>query len=368
MSGRPFLRRETYAVRCGSVVIGGGAPVSIQTMTKTDTRDVAATVGQIREAVEAGAEIVRLAIPDQEAALALGRVRMAVNCPIVADIHFDYRLAIACIEAGADKVRINPGNLGGADKLLLVARAAAGRGAAMRVGVNSGSVEKDLLATHSGPTPEALVESALRSLRILEDGGFGGIVVSLKSSSVRDTIRAHVLLAEKTKWPFHIGVTEAGPGQRGVVKSTAGIASLLTLGIGDTVRVSLTGSPVEEVAAAKEILQAVEVRSFGPELVSCPTCGRTQVDLIPVAREVERRLRMLDVPLKVAVMGCPVNGPGEAREADAGVACGRDGGILFSHGRVLGRVAAEDLVESLMRLVEEEARRLRRKPIVEDHR
>jgi len=360
MTFEPFQRRTTREVRCGSVTIGGGAPISIQTMTKTDTRDPVATVEQVNQLVDAGAEIVRVAIPDMEAAQALHRIVKAARCPIVADIHFDYRLAIASIEAGAAKVRINPGNLGSADKLLAVAAAAKERGAAMRVGVNGGSLEKDLLGKHGGPTPEALVESAARSIDLLRGNGFEDIVISLKSSSVKDTVKAYSLMAEETDLPFHIGITEAGPGYSGAIKSAAGISALLTLGLGDTVRVSLTGDPVEEVQAAKEILQAAGVRRFRPEIISCPTCGRTQVDFIPIAKEVERRLVALDVPIRVAVMGCPVNGPGEAKEADAGVACGRDGGILFSHGKVLGRVEQEEIVESLMRLVEEEADRFRR--------
>ncbi|MGE5578666.1 MAG: flavodoxin-dependent (E)-4-hydroxy-3-methylbut-2-enyl-diphosphate synthase [Bacillota bacterium] len=356
----PFERRNTRQVRCGSVAIGGGAPISIQTMTKTDTRNPGATVDQVNRAVDAGAEIVRVAVPDMEAAQALAQIVKAARCPVVADIHFDYRLAIASIEAGAAKVRINPGNLGSADKLLAVAASAKERGAAIRVGVNGGSVDKDLLEKYGGPTPKALVESAVRSLDLLSSKGCGDIVISLKSSSVRDTVEAYSLMARETDWPFHIGITEAGPGITGVVKSAAGISALLALGLGDTVRVSLTGDPVEEVQAAKEILQAAGARRFRVELISCPTCGRTQVDLIPIAKEIERRLLGLDVPIRIAVMGCPVNGPGEAREADAGVACGRDGGILFSHGKVLGRVKQEEIVESLMRLVQEEADRFRR--------
>lgn len=355
-----FRRRETIPVRCGSITIGGGAPVSIQTMTKTDTRDSAATVAQINQAVDAGADIVRVAIPDFQAAEALRAIKRGARCPIVADIHFDHALAIACIENGADKVRVNPGNLGGLDKLLLVADAAKARGASVRIGVNSGSVEADILAKHGGPTPEALVESACRSLCFLAEHDARDLVVSLKSSSVKDTIRSYALMSRETRWPFHIGVTEAGPGLSGVVKSAAGISSLLTIGIGDTIRVSLTGTPVEEVEAAREILQAMEARRFGPDLISCPTCGRTQVDLISIARQVAERLKQFDAPLKVAVMGCPVNGPGEAKEADAGVACGRDGGILFSHGKALGRVPQEEIVDALMRLVAEEAGRLRR--------
>lgn len=352
-----FRRRETFPVRCGNVVIGGDGPVSIQTMTKTDTRDAEATLSQVNRCVEAGADIVRVAVPDMEAAQALRQVKEGAKCPIVADIHFDYRLAIEALKAGADKVRINPGNIGGMDNLLKVAREASERGAAIRIGVNSGSVEKEILAKYGGPTPEALVESAERSIRFLEDHGVGNIVISLKSSSVRATVSAYLLMAERTRWPFHIGITEAGPGLSGAVKSAAGIASLLTLGLGDTVRVSLTGSPIEEVRTAREILQALEIKSFGPEIISCPTCGRTQVNLIPLAEEIAERLKDIRVPLKVAVMGCPVNGPGEAREADVGVACGRDGGILFKRGKVLGRVSEAEIVNALVRLARETVRK-----------
>jgi len=355
-----FVRRKTVAVRCGEVTIGGGAPVTIQTMTKTDTRDIAATVRQIGEAVDEGAAIVRVAIPDAEAAEALKEIKERTRCPIVADIHFDYRLAIRCVENGADKVRVNPGNIGGPERLLQVARRARERGVCLRVGVNGGSLEKDILAAHGGPTPEALVESAKRAVSYLERNGIDGIVISLKSSSVRNTIRSYALMAKETAWPFHVGVTEAGPGTAGIVKSAAGISSLLALGIGDTIRVSLTGSPVEEVRTGKEILQAMEVARFGPELISCPTCGRTQVDLIPIAKEVAARLLAFSAPVRVAVMGCQVNGPGEAREADAGIACGRDGGILFSHGRAIGKVSQEEMVDALMNLVREESSRLRR--------
>jgi len=355
-----FVRRETRAVRCGSVIIGGDAPVSIQTMAKTDTRDVAATVRQINEAVDEGARIVRVAVPDVEAAEALRSIKKQARCPIVADVHFDYRLALLSIENGADKVRVNPGNIGGPDRLLEVARTARERRVCVRIGVNGGSLEEDVLAAHGGPSPEALVESARRSLAYLEDNGIDGIVLSLKSSSVRDTVKSYALMAQETAWPFHVGVTEAGLGIPGIIKSAAGISSLLALGIGDTIRVSLTGSPVEEVRAGKEILQAMEIARYGPELISCPTCGRTQVDLIPIAEEVAERLKAFDAPVKVAVMGCPVNGPGEAREADAGIACGRDGGVLFSHGKVLGRVPQEEIVDALVKLVREETERLRR--------
>ncbi|HHW27703.1 MAG TPA: flavodoxin-dependent (E)-4-hydroxy-3-methylbut-2-enyl-diphosphate synthase [Firmicutes bacterium] len=352
-----FKRRETTPVRCGEVIIGGESPVSIQTMTTTDTRDVQKTTAEIQEAVEAGADIVRVAVPDKEAAEAIASIKRQVKCPIVADIHYDYRLAIMALENGADKVRVNPGNIGGPENLLAVAMKAKERGAAIRIGVNSGSVPKDLIARYGSPTPEAIVEAAKRTLDFLEDHQATGIVLSLKSSSVPDTVRAYALMAKETKWPFHIGITEAGPGIPGIIKSTAGIASLLTIGIGDTVRVSLTGSCVEEVRTAQDILQAVGVSSFGPNVISCPTCGRTQVDLMPVAQEIARKVRGLKIPMTIAVMGCPVNGPGEAREADVGIACGRDGGILFSHGKVVGSVRSGDMVSALMNLIHEEIQR-----------
>jgi (E)-4-hydroxy-3-methylbut-2-enyl-diphosphate synthase len=356
LSERVFRRRETHAVRCGNVVIGGGSPVSVQTMTKTDTRDVLATLAQVNQCADAGADIVRVAVPDMEAAEALRRIKAGAKCPIVADIHFDHNLAVAAIKAGADKIRINPGNIGGQERLLKVAREAKERGAAIRVGVNAGSLEREILERYGGPIPEALVESAQRSLEFLEEHGIGDLVVSLKSSSVRATVKAYVLMAEKTRWPFHIGITEAGPGTGGVVKSAVGISSLLTLGLGDTLRVSLTGSPLEEVKTARSILQAAEAAVLGPDIISCPTCGRTQVNLIAVAEEVAERHKDIRTHLKVAIMGCPVNGPGEAKEADVGVACGRDGGILFRRGNVLGRVPEGEIVDALVRLAREAAK------------
>lgn len=348
-----FERRETTSVRCGNVIIGGTSPISVQTMTKTDTRDAKATLDQVNRCAEAGADIVRVAVPDKEAAEAIKTIKAGAKCPIVADIHFDFNLAILALEMGADKVRVNPGNLGGPERLLAVARKAEERGASVRIGINGGSLEKDILAKHGSPTPEALVESAARSVRFLEDRRVSGIVVSLKSSSVKDTVRSYALMARETRWPFHIGITEAGPGVNGIIKSAAGISSLLTLGLGDTIRVSLTGSPLDEVEAARSILRSMGCRRLGPEIISCPTCGRTQVNLIPVAEAVTKRLKHMRVPLKVAIMGCPVNGPGEAREADVGVACGRDGGILFAHGKVLGRVPEGEMVEALVRLAQE---------------
>ncbi len=345
-----FDRRETAPVKCGDITIGGNGPISVQTMTKCDTRDVDTTVAQIRKAVACGAEIVRVAVVDDDAAKAIAEITKRVSCPIVADIHFDYKLALASLEAGAHKVRVNPGNIGGREPLLAVARKARSLGASIRLGVNSGSLEKDILARYGAPSPEAMVESARRHLAYLEDSGIQGIVLSLKSSRVKDTVRAYKLMAEYTRWPFHIGITEAGPGASGIARSAAGIGTLIALGIGDTVRVSLTGDPCLEVSAAKDILQSMEARTFGPEIISCPTCGRTQVDLIPIAEQVSKSLRGLDAPIKVAVMGCPVNGPGEAREADIGVACGRGGGILFSRGKVIRRVATDEIVDALLEL------------------
>ncbi|MGI6620471.1 MAG: flavodoxin-dependent (E)-4-hydroxy-3-methylbut-2-enyl-diphosphate synthase [Bacillota bacterium] len=350
-----FKRRNTTPVWCGNVVIGGDAPVSVQTMTKCDTRDIESVVREIRLAVSLGAELVRVAVPDREAAMAIEDIKEQVPCPIIADIHFDYKLALLALEAGADKVRINPGNIGGKGRLLEVARKAEEKGAAIRLGINSGSLEKDLLEAYGGPTHEAMVESARRHLAYLEDAGVDKIVISLKSSSVRHTVEAYMLMAEFTRWPFHIGITEAGPGTRGMVKSAAGIGTLLALGLGDTVRVSLTGPSHEEVEVAKQVLQSMGVRAFGPDVISCPTCGRTQVDIVATATQVADALKGMTVPIKVAVMGCPVNGPGEAREADIGVACGRDGGILFSRGKVLGRVTSEELVPALVRLAREYA-------------
>ncbi len=351
-----FERRKTEVTTCGDVAIGGDAPVSVQTMTKTHTTDVEATIASIERLVEEGAEIVRLAIPDEKAAKAFRAIKKRVSCPLVADIHFDPKLALMSLDAGADKIRINPGNIGGKERLLQVARAAQDAKAAVRVGVNSGSLEKDLL-DRFGPTPEAMVESALRHLRVLEDVGCTNLVVSLKSSDVQDTVAAYQGLAPLTPWPFHIGITEAGLGLSGIVKSACGVGALLALGLGDTVRVSLTGPPEREVTVTKEILQSAGLRVFGPQLISCPTCGRTQVDLAPVAQEISRRLKGFKAPIKVAVMGCPVNGPGEARQADVGLACGREGGLLFSHGQVLGKVDEGDMIDSLMRLVEIEEKR-----------
>ena len=345
-------RRPTRQLRVGPVSVGGGAPVRVQSMCNTDTRDPKATLAQIEALHGAGCEIVRLAVPDERAAQALADIKAGSPIPLIADIHFDYRLALLAARNGADGLRINPGNIGGEKKVRAVVEEAAARGLPIRIGVNAGSVEKDLLKQYGRPCPEAMVESALRHLEILERLGFGEVKISLKSSDILDTIAAYRLLAAKTDVPFHLGVTEAGPLIPGTVKSALGIGLLLFEGIGDTIRVSLTRDPVDEVRVAWEILRALHLRSRGAELISCPTCGRCQVDLFGAVEEVERRLLKLRSPLKVAIMGCVVNGPGEAREADVGVAGGKKSGILFKKGKVVRKVAERDLVGALLAEIE----------------
>lgn len=341
-------------VKCGNVLIGGGAPISIQSMTNVDSKDEAALLTQIDQLTKAGCDIVRIAIPDMESAWTLQKIRPKVEIPLVADIHFDYRLAIAAIEAGADKIRINPGNIGSRERVKAVVDAARERNIPIRIGVNSGSLEKDILDKYGGVTAEGLAESALRSVQIIEDMGYDHLVVSLKSSDVLMNYRAHKLVAEKTDHPIHIGITEAGTLKRGKVKSAVGIGALLLEGIGDTMRVSLTADPVEEVSYAKELLEAVGLREPQVNLVSCPTCGRTKVDLQGLAEEVERRLLETDIArgLRVAVMGCVVNGPGEAKEADFGVAGGDGKGVIFAKGKILKTVEEKDIVDELMNAIE----------------
>ena len=339
-------------IQVGSVAVGGGAPVSIQSMTNTPTHDVEATLGQIRALAAAGCDIVRVAVPDMAAARAIGALKAASPLPLVADIHFDYRLALEAAAQGIDKIRINPGNIGSPDRVKAVADACRTRGIPIRIGVNGGSLEKDLLAKFGGPTPEALVESALGHARLLEQFGFRDICISLKSSHVPTTMRAYQLMAARYDYPLHLGVTEAGTPELGILKSAAGIGGLLALGIGDTFRVTLTADPVEEIAAARQILKAIGLRREGPELIACPTCGRTQIDLIPMARQVEELLKGVDKPITVAVMGCAVNGPGEASHADVGIAGGKGEGVLFQHGRIVGKVPEDQLVTALMKLIE----------------
>ncbi len=342
-------RRKTRPIQVGTVQVGGDAPVSVQSMTNTDTRDVAATVTQINELAAAGCEIVRVAVPDERAADALPLIKKQIKIPLVADIHFDYRLALRALEGGIDGLRINPGNIGGREKVAAVVEAAKKRKVPIRIGVNAGSLEKELLQKYGAPSAPALVESALRQIRRLEELGFYEIKVSVKASDVPLMIAAYRLLAAKVDYPFHVGVTEAGTPRWGAVKSAVGIGALLAEGIGDTIRVSLTGNPVEEVRVGYAILKALGLRKRGIELISCPTCGRTEIDLIKIASEVEERLQDLTAPLKVAVMGCVVNGPGEARHADVGIAGGKGVGLLFRRGEIIRRVPEEKLAEELVR-------------------
>ena len=342
----------TKQIMVGGVPIGGGAPVTIQSMTNTRTDDVEATLHQIRTLAAAGCEIIRVAVPDMAAAKAVGKIKEDSPIPVVVDIHFDYKLALEAIAAGADKVRINPGNIGGADHVKAVAQACARRGVPIRIGVNGGSLEKPLLAKYGGVCPEAMVESAFGHIRLLNQFDFDDICVSLKSSSVPMTMKAYRLMSQASDYPLHIGVTEAGTVRMGTLKSAVGIGGLLALGIGDTMRVSLSADPVEEVYAARDILKAAGVRREGPELVSCPTCGRTRIDLIALANEVEERLKTVDKPITVAVMGCVVNGPGEASAADCGIAGGVGEGLLFKKGQIVKKVPQEQLVDELFALIE----------------
>ena len=342
----------TKQIMVGGVPIGGGAPVTIQSMTNTRTDDVEATLHQIRTLAAAGCEIIRVAVPDMAAAKAVGKIKEESPIPVVVDIHFDYKLALEAIAAGADKVRINPGNIGGADHVKAVAQACARRGVPIRIGVNGGSLEKPLLAKYGGVCPEAMVESAFSHIRLLNQFDFDDICVSLKSSSVPMTMKAYRLMSRASDYPLHIGVTEAGTVRMGTLKSAVGIGGLLALGIGDTMRVSLSADPVEEVYAAKEILKAAGVRKEGAELVSCPTCGRTRIDLIALANEVEERLKTVDKPITVAVMGCVVNGPGEASAADCGIAGGVGEGLLFKKGQIVKKVPQERLVDELFALID----------------
>ena len=348
---RQMQRRPTRRINVGRVPIGGGAPIAVQSMTNTDTRDIPATVSQIRRLCAAGCEIVRLAVPDREAAQAFAEIRARVRIPLIADIHFDHRLALAALEAGADALRINPGNIGSRRAVEAVIRAAQRTNASIRIGVNSGSLQRDILARHGRPTPEAMVESALAHVELFETLGFDRIKISLKSSSVIDTIRAYELLSGKVDYPLHLGVTEAGTLISGTVKSAIGIGFLLAEGIGDTFRVSLTRDPVEEVRVAFEILRALDLRHRGPEIISCPTCGRTEIDLFTLVDTVETALSGIKASPKVAIMGCVVNGPGEAREADIGIAGGRGQGILFKKGKVVRKVPEEELADVLIREV-----------------
>ncbi len=333
--------------------MGGGAPVTVQSMTNTKTGDIAETVAQITRLRETGCDIVRVAVPDSAAACAVEAIKNQTDIPIVADIHFDYRLAIEAAEAGADKIRINPGNIGGSDKVRAVTEACRRHSIPIRIGVNSGSLEKDILSRFGSVTPDALAESAMRHVRLLNTFDFDDICLSVKTSDVRLTIEAYRLLYQITDYPLHLGVTEAGTEYMGIVKSSVGIGALLSEGIGDTIRVSLTAPPEREVRAGVAILKALGLKKSGVDLISCPTCGRTKIDLIPIAAEVERRLEKIDRPITVAVMGCAVNGPGEAARADYGIAGGDSQGVLFKKGKIVGKVPMDRLVDALLDLIDE---------------
>ena len=343
---------ETKQVKVGNVLVGGGAPVSIQSMLNIPASDIENSVKQAVRLEEAGCEIIRIAIPNMEAVRLIPALKENVKMPVVADIHFDYKLAIESVAAGVDKIRINPGNIGGTDRVKAVVDACKPKEIPIRIGVNSGSVEKEILAKYGSPTAEALCESALYHASLLEKFDYTNIVLSMKSSNVKTMVDAYKLAAKKCNYPLHLGVTEAGTERMGIIKSSAGLGALLLQGIGDTIRVSLTADPVKEIYAAKDILKALDIRRDGVQFVSCPTCGRTKIDLISIATEVENRLRDCNKNIKVAVMGCAVNGPGEAKEADIGIAGGNGVGLIFKKGEIIRKVPEDKLIEELIKEVE----------------
>jgi (E)-4-hydroxy-3-methylbut-2-enyl-diphosphate synthase len=347
-----FKRMKTKKIAVGNIFIGGGSPITVQSMANTDTRDVKNTVKQIKLLEEAGCEIIRVAVPDIEAAEAIRKIKKSISIPLVADIHFDYRLAIQSIMNGADKIRINPGNIGGAERVKNVIEEAKDRSISIRIGVNSGSLEKNILKKYNGITPEGMVESALNNIKILEAQKFTNTVVSLKTSNVLMTINSYRLMSQKSDYPLHIGVTEAGTVKKGTVKSAVGIGCLLAEGIGDTIRVSLTGDTIEEVITGKEILKALGLRNEGIEFISCPTCGRCRINLVKIAEEAEKRLAHIKTNIKVAIMGCAVNGPGEAIEADIGLAGGDKEVLLFKKGVIVEKVKEENAVDILVKEIE----------------
>lgn len=341
-------RRKTKKVQVGKLTIGGDAPISVQSMTKTDTRNIGETIREIRRLEKAGCELVRVAVPDKESALAIDKIKKRISIPLVADIHFDHKLALLAIEAGVDKLRLNPGNIRTKWKVKEVVKTASQRGIPIRVGANSGSLPKSLLSKYRGPTPQAMTEAVMQQVHILEDMNFSEIVVSLKATDVLTTINSYRLISSKTDYPVHLGVTEAGPPKIGIVKSSIGIGALLCMGIGDTIRVSLTAKSTEEVKAGYQILQSLDLREYGPILISCPTCGRCEIDLLQITKQVEKELSKIKSPIKVAVMGCVVNGPGEAKEADVGIAGSKGYGLLFRKGEIVRKVKENDLVRTLL--------------------
>ena len=347
-----FERKKTRHIHIGSVAIGGGAPISVQSMTNTKTTDTEATVQQIKALTAAGCDIVRLAVPDMAAAENLGNIIKEVKVPLVADIHFDYKLALEAIRQGISGLRLNPGNIGGEEKVRAVVQEAKAHGIPIRIGVNAGSLDKKILEKHGGVTPEGLVESALQHVRILEQQGFYDMKISLKAHDVPMTLAAYRLMSEKVDYPLHLGITEAGTPNTGIIKSAVGIGSLLAEGIGDTFRISLTGDPVVEVKVANEILKALGLKEYGPTLVACPTCGRTSIDLPAIAAQVEKKLEGIAEPIEVAVMGCVVNGPGEARGADVGIAGGKGEGLVFRKGEIVRKVPESELVTELFKEID----------------
>ena len=342
-----MYRRKSRQLKLGNMFIGGDAPISVQSMTNTKTENVEATVNQIKELTALGCDIIRCAVPDLRAALALSAIKAQIAIPLIADIHFDYKLALEAIAAGVDGLRLNPGNIGGKDEVLQVITKASERNIPIRIGVNAGSLPKDILLKYGHPTPEALVEAAWRHIKILEEHDYRNIKISLKAHDVPLTIAAYRLMAAQCEYPLHVGITEAGTVNSGIIKSAVGIGALLAEGIGDTIRVSLTGDPANEVRVAYQILKALGLREYGPTLISCPTCGRTQIKLEKLALEVEKRLENIKEPITVAVMGCVVNGPGEAREADIGIAGGISEGLIFKKGKIIKKVREEEIIESL---------------------
>jgi (E)-4-hydroxy-3-methylbut-2-enyl-diphosphate synthase len=346
-------RKHTRQISVGTVKIGGGAPIAVQSMTNTHTQDVAATVSQIRRLEKAGCEIIRVAVPDGEAAKAIAKIKKRVSIPLIADVHFDYKLALASADAGADGLRINPGNIGGKAKIKKVVDAARYHGIPIRIGVNAGSLEKDILKKHCNITPEGLVESAMRQIELMASFDFENLKIAIKSSDVMQTVEAYRLLALKTDFPLHVGITEAGGLYSGIVKSSIGIGMILSEGIGDTLRVSLTRDPVEEVRVGFEILKALNIRHRGPEIISCPTCGRCNIDLFSIAEKIEMAMLTVATPMKIAIMGCVVNGPGEAKAADVGIAGGDGIGVLFKKGKVVKKFPEKDLVKELLKAIKE---------------
>ncbi|MGB7606566.1 MAG: flavodoxin-dependent (E)-4-hydroxy-3-methylbut-2-enyl-diphosphate synthase [Lutisporaceae bacterium] len=347
------MRNKTKRIRIGSIYIGDNLPIAIQSMTNTHTQDIKATVEQIKALEEAGCQIIRLAVPDMEAAEAISKIKKSINIPLVADIHFDYRLAIESIKNGVDKIRINPGNIGDIDRVRKIVETAKEYEIPIRVGVNSGSVERELLAKYGGPTADALVESAINKVRLLEEMNYEDMVISIKSSDVMLSIESNKKISELTNYPLHLGITEAGTKYSATVKSAVGLGTLLYMGVGDTIRVSITGDPIDEIGAAKEILNSLKLIEGGVEIISCPTCGRTNVNLIEVALQLEKAVKGMVTkrPIKVAVMGCEVNGPGEAREADVGIAGGKDEFLLFVKGEVIKKIPQENAINELISFI-----------------